>query len=212
MGKSCSVKGDPCTRVGTESVLTISRLISLPFGLLLKRWRKGSLTVMAYWYTMNHMATMLEAGHWDVGERQMCRNVAGQTPVALLGAWDRPSALVRLWKLHIPASLCPGNSQVRHISAAGAGLSQLLSCALHTTRSPCGTQVMLNIIWNFSCHVLKDKHFCRETLPCQQPWICLGISLLAREHWPFLWTKCLASELVSHCSQSWHYFVGFWCF
>lgn len=42
--KPCSVQGDPWTKVGTESISTVSRLAALPFGLLLNRWGKGSLT------------------------------------------------------------------------------------------------------------------------------------------------------------------------
>lgn len=39
----------------------------------------------------------------------MCRRMAGQTLVSLLGVWERPSAFIRLWKLHVPESISPGN-------------------------------------------------------------------------------------------------------
>jgi len=104
---------------------------------------------------------------------------------------------------------------VRHPGASGAGLPGLLSQA-HVPYIPPDPLAALRSCWK-SCEI-STVMSARANISAVRLFlassceICLGIFLLAKESWAFLWVKHLALELLSRRSWSWHCSVGHHCF
>lgn len=112
--------------------------------------------------------------------------------------------------VHVPWKLL-----VRHFGASGAGLPRLLSqvCVPCIPLDPPMALKSCWKSWEISTVMSPRANISAMRLVLAGSHaICLGIFLLAREYWPFLWVKCPAFELLSLFSQSWHCLVGHQCF